>query len=112
MAVKRKLLPGEPGTKRLLKKYGESLLCVRYRYDAERHVRMTTVELVEDESPWQRRASRIPANKIVNIAVTYTEEEIRRLVKAAGGRWNPEKKLWELAYKEVLNLGFEDRIVP
>lgn len=28
------LKPGMKGTKRLVEKYGDSLLCVRYRYDA------------------------------------------------------------------------------
>ena len=33
MRVKTNLLPGENGTKGLLKQYGEQLVCVRYRYD-------------------------------------------------------------------------------
>jgi hypothetical protein len=34
------LKPGQKGTKRLVEKYGDSLLCVRYRYDETRGVRL------------------------------------------------------------------------
>jgi|APCry1669189070_1035195.scaffolds.fasta_scaffold33814_3 hypothetical protein len=36
MRVRAKLQPGQPGTKALLKIYGDQLICVCYRYD---HVR-------------------------------------------------------------------------
>lgn len=94
-----------------MEKYGERLVCVRYRYDRNRKVRVTTVELIESESPWLEHVSRIPANKIVNLRIVYGEVQLSRLVKAAGGRWNRAKKLWELQYKEVVELGLEDRMV-
>jgi hypothetical protein len=34
-----RLKPGQKGTKRLLAQYGDRLICVRYRYDAEVAVR-------------------------------------------------------------------------
>ena len=39
------LKPGQKGTKRLVEQYGESLLCVRYRYDENRKVHLKTVDL-------------------------------------------------------------------
>lgn len=45
------LKPGQNGTKRLLVQYGKSLLCIRYRYDVIRGVRLKTVELVVEEKP-------------------------------------------------------------
>jgi hypothetical protein len=45
MKVKLKLKPNDPGTKKLTAKYGDRLLSVRYRYDAENNRRITTVEL-------------------------------------------------------------------
>jgi len=33
------------------------------------------------------------------------------LVKVAGGKWNSSKKVWEIPYGEILDLGLEDRIV-
>lgn len=111
MKIKRKLLPGQPGTKQWLEKYGQDLVCVRYRYDKERRRKLTTVEIIVEESTWEKNPQRIPANKIMYIRVNYGEVYIAKLVKAAGGRWNKGAKLWELAYKDVLALGLEDRIV-
>jgi integrase len=33
------------------------------------------------------------------------------VVKTAGGRWNPQKRVWELPYADILNLGLQGRIV-
>ena len=48
MKVVKTLVPGEKGTKGLTGKYGERLVCVRYRYDASRKMRFKTVELIEE----------------------------------------------------------------
>lgn len=45
------LKPGQKGTMRLVEKYGKSLLCVRYRYDENRGVRLKTVEIIVEEKP-------------------------------------------------------------
>jgi len=52
MQIKTTLAPGENGTKQLLKKYGEQLVCVRYRYDKKHGKRYKTVELIVDEQEW------------------------------------------------------------
>jgi hypothetical protein len=51
------------------------------------------------------------ANKIIELKVNYEEAHLQKLIKSAGGRWNREKKLWELPYKDVVALGLENRIV-
>jgi hypothetical protein len=38
------LAPGQNGTKQLLKKYGDQLVCVRYRHDKARQKRIKTIE--------------------------------------------------------------------
>jgi hypothetical protein len=43
------LKPGQRGTKSLSEKYGDALLCVRFRYDAELRQRLKTIELVVGE---------------------------------------------------------------
>ena len=42
--VRLHLKPGQKGTKQLLAQYGDRLICVRYRYDAQRKKRFKTVE--------------------------------------------------------------------
>lgn len=45
------LKPGQKGTRRLVEQFGDKLICVRYRYDEIRQVRMKTVEIIIDERP-------------------------------------------------------------
>ena len=59
MEVIKKMQPGQPGTKRYIRQYGESLICVRYRRDAANARRLTTVELIVDEGFYQRETNPI-----------------------------------------------------
>lgn len=52
MRVFRTAKPGEIGTKQLTEKYGELLVCVRYRLDEKRKKRLKTVELIIEEKEW------------------------------------------------------------
>ena len=102
----RTLKPGERGTKALLRRYGDRLLMVRYRYDARLRRRLKTVELIVDEVPWEP-----PDHAPVRVRLRYREQVLRGRVKAAGGHWNAEKKVWELPYGAVRALALEDRLV-
>jgi hypothetical protein len=104
-----KLKPGQKGTKKMLAEYGSRLLCVRYRYDAERRKRYKTVELIVDERPWE--PPRRDGNEIVKLRVGALERDWQRKVRAAGGRWNPSERLWELSYGKALEIGAESRLV-
>lgn len=109
--IARKILPGQPGTKKWIEKYGDKFVCLRYKYDDKSKRKIKTVELLVEEHAWQADKKRIPKNKIVNVKITYGEISYGKIVKAAGGRWNPTTKLWELPYKDVVELGLTDRIV-
>ena len=104
------LIPGRPGTVKWVKKYGEALIYVRYRYDVLNKRKIKTVELIVEDEPWDGGKRKIPGNKIVEIKVSYGEVEIRRLVRQAGGKWNKEKKIWLLPYREVISLGLTGRM--
>lgn len=107
----RTLLPGQPGTKRLQKKYGEKLLFVRYRYDVKKGKRLKTVELIVESQDWKPSENRSPPNKKISVRIEYGEIELARMVKSLGGQWNPQKKVWELAWRQAKLLKLEDRIV-
>jgi hypothetical protein len=114
MRVRLHLKPGQRGTKQLLEQYGDQLICVRYRYDPERRKRFKTVELVVSERDWPPLAP-APAfapDDRVAVPVAYGELDLRHRVKQAGGRWNPERKVWELRYDRAIALGLGRRIVP
>ena len=100
------LLPGANGTKKLVARYGDRLVCVRYRYDPERRKRLKTVELIEEEHPWEP-----PAPALYLVQIGYEESELRARIKAAGARWNPEKKTWLMTAPTLRRLGLESRVV-
>jgi hypothetical protein len=115
--TKATLKPGQNGTKRLTEKYGERLVCVRYKYDEGTRKRYTTVELIEEESAWvtespiQPRMQSHPFSQYLAVRVEYWETELQEKVKAAGGIWRPRQKLWEMRCEDVVALGLESRVV-
>ena len=111
MYIRRILKPGQKGTWKLLEEYGERLVCVRYIYDDEKQIKLKTAEIIVEKKPWRKDSKRIPKNKIVRVQVEYGEIQIGRLIKSAGGRWNREKKVWELPYGEAIALGLDKRII-
>jgi hypothetical protein len=53
MRTRLTLAPGKKGAKKLLAQYGDQLVCVRYRYDAQKRRRYKTVELILAEREWE-----------------------------------------------------------
>lgn len=100
------LKPGARGTKKLCARYGDRLVCVRYRYDLQRRRRLKTVELIVDETDWEPR----PEVQVF-VRIAYGEEQARRRVKWHGARWHPERRLWSLPYGTAKRLRLEHRIV-
>lgn len=117
MEVKATMKPGQNGTRKLIEKYGDRLVCVRYRYDRQYGKRYTTVELIEEESSWgmqgEVKAQALPPAEPqrLGIKVEYWETDLRGKVKAAGGIWRPRQKLWEMRYEDVVALGLENRVI-
>jgi hypothetical protein len=117
MIAKATLRPGQKGTKRLLEKYGDRLVCVRYRYDSVNGKRYTTVELLEAESEWTTKNASSKGNirnnetRRLGVRIDYCETELREKAKEAGAIWRPRHKLWEMAYEDVMELGLENRVV-
>jgi hypothetical protein len=109
MKSRLSLKPGQKGTKALVDQYGASLLYVRYRYDEARGVRLKTVELVVEEKPWQPR-HRFHDEDMVPV-VNFTEKALRDELKAAGGIWDSEDKLWYVPYGAIHGTALEGRIM-
>ena len=116
MDVIKKMNPGDPGTKRLLAKYGDKLICVRYRNDKDKQRRVTTVELIVDEGFYlasrntTRQLCHPSANRNVLLKIDYHETELRNKVKQAGGQWKPELKRWCIRSRQAVELGLQSRI--
>jgi hypothetical protein len=104
------LQPGQKGTKKLHDRYGDQLVCVRYRYDAARQRRLKTIELIVEEVPWRPQRATRKGAEMVGVRVAVHEVALQRQVKLVGGRWNPSHRVWELRRDQALQLGLKDRI--
>lgn len=103
------LKPGQNGTKRLTEQYGDKLLCVRYRFDEVREVKLKTVELIVDEKPL--RKPRFKDDEMVPVSVKYDEVELREQLRNMRARWDAQLKLWFVKYGSVRGTVLESRIM-
>ena len=108
METIKTMQPGEAGTHHLLRKYGDRLVCVRYRKDRQLKKRYTTVELIIAERPDEQKTT--PVIRVL-VNIRYGETALRAQVKLAGGRWLADEKLWEIDIRDARRLGLEKRIV-
>ena len=99
------------GANQLRERYGERLVCVRYRYDETTKERWKTVELRVEKSVWEPPRPNGQADSLVALQIAAQEREVRQQVKAAGGKWNPKAMVWELSYGQAVALGLTARIV-
>ena len=106
MRVTQTLRPGQRGTLRFLDRFGDRLVCVRYRADDDGQRRVTTVELVVDDRDWRPRP-----DTLVGVRVVWGEADVARRVKRAGGTWDARRKVWRLRAGAVRALGLERRMV-
>lgn len=116
MHIKTIRKPGEPGTHSLLKRFGERLVCVRYRYDPVRHKRYKTAEIIIAEEDWRPPGDAVPQSEPmqsqrVGVRIAYQERELRQKVSAAGGIWSQRERLWRVAPEVVESLGLQGRVV-
>jgi hypothetical protein len=90
---------GQKGTQRLVTRFGAALVCVRYRYDERTGDNLTTAEIIVDRRP--RLTFRYRDTDMVAVAVPYTETALREKLKTAGGRWNPEERVWRVSFGAI-----------
>ena len=112
METRLTLRPGQNGTKKLVQRYGERLVRVRYLYDAQSGRRLKTVELIIEAVPWHPRPRhpRRHDDEIVAVRIAYQETELRERAKRLGAVWRPAQKLWEIAWRDAKRLGITDRV--
>lgn len=100
MKVYGHLKPGQSGTLELVEQFGDRLVCVRYRYDAIADEHVKTVEVAV--ARWRgTQMNRYRDRDEVAVEVSYTEKRLREQLKAAGGRWDPEQRVWHVRYGTI-----------
>jgi hypothetical protein len=87
---------------------------VRYRYDAESGQRLKTVELVIEKTDWKPHLARLAPEAQVPVPVPVrgpaSDLALRAMIKAAGGRWNPDERLWFVRYSNLEGTPLERHI--
>ncbi len=93
----------QPGAIKLLRRYGKALVCVRYRCSADGLTRYTTVELLVDEAPIQKRRQEfeVVAIRLGKMDMASTRKDI----SAHGGQWDRTAKVWRLTRSAATLLG-------
>ena len=84
-------------------------MCVRYRFDEKRGIRLKTVEFVVEERPII--PSRFKTGDIVSLSVHFDEIELREQLRALRTRWDPQAKLWFVPYLLIRDTPLEARII-
>jgi len=106
--VVKRLRPSQPGALKLTRRYGEALVCVRYRHNADGTHRYTTVELVVEDAPV---ASRAHLDAIVLVRLAFTDATRRHRALAHGAKWDVERQLWQMPRRTAKKLRLAKRIV-
>ncbi len=105
------LKPGQKGTKKLQRQYGEQLVRLRYRYDDLRLKRYRTVELMLDESDWAPPPGPPGGDPVAFVRVIWGEVVLAKKLRRAGARWYPRCGLWAVPISKIEELGLEERVV-
>jgi hypothetical protein len=108
--TRKKLKPSQNGTKKLLDLYGDRLLCVRYKFDTMGPLRLKTMEIIVDSSPWIPADDNFPNSTLVELKIGAAEKLLQQKIKTAGGLWNGLKRRWEISLGKVKEIGLRDRI--
>jgi hypothetical protein len=104
-AVSKTMQADGKGAAKLTKIYGDSLVCVRYRLSPDGKQRITTVELIVDQSPVQNKA-----NPTVFVKIYPSETELITLAKAKGARYNAKTRLWRMTTNDAISMNIKERI--
>ena len=105
--IVKRLSATQAGAIKLAQRYGEALVCVRYRHDAQGRLRYTTVELVVDQAPI---AGRTDLDELVMVRLGFDEAQLRRQAIANGARWDEKRHLWCMTRRAAQRLRLVRRI--
>ncbi len=104
-AVTKTMQTDARGAIKLTRKFGEALVCVRYRISQNGSERITTVELEVDRAATQKRA-----NPRVAVKIYGSEKKLAEQAKQKGAWFNARTRLWQMRQNDALALGLTSRI--
>lgn len=80
-------------------------------HDEATHTRFKTVELIVGTKAWTPPPAKFATDEIVPVRIAFTENEFKQMAKEAGGRWDPQAKLWLIPYGKIKNTALEKHII-
>lgn len=106
--VVKTLWPPCAGTQRWRRRFGAALVCVRYRHDARRDHRYTTVELMVDHAPVRLKRG---GRRDLELEVPAADHALRQALLGAGhgAEWDPSTRVWRLSTATARRLGVLSR---
>jgi hypothetical protein len=106
LRVTKKLAPTDRGSIKLSEEFGDTLVCVRHRLDAQAKIRYTTVELCVARVEVKPRPP-------VTVAIRTNPDEyaLRRVLRAAGATFDSRLGLWKLHKRVATILRLTSRVV-
>ena len=106
--ITKRLAPDQPGAKKLAQRFGDELVCVRYRQDPAAGHRYTTVEIVVDDGPILNDR-RLPP--VVYLRIAAGELALQRSVRQEGAEWDRQRRAWRISKEAMLRLQLQHRVV-
>ena len=106
--IVKKLEPDHAGAKKLTRRFGADLVCVRYRQDRAAGQRYTTVEIVVDAS-LIANDKRLPA--VVLVRIEFREAALRQTALQHGATWDARHRAWRIGKDAVHRLDLYDRVL-
>lgn len=89
LRVAKRYAPTQNGAKRLLRRYGDQLVCVRHRLSDDGKVRHTTIELLIESTPVASRT-----RNLIAVRIPASDKGSRQLLMACRAQWKPNERLW------------------
>lgn len=117
MRVLKTFRPGALGARRFAARFCKSLVCVRYRHDPATGARVTTVELIVENTRVYCPRSKAGGGTAgappepLRVKIGRGEILLRQQIKAAGGIWRYPEMVWEVTPEIVKKLRLRDRLV-
>jgi hypothetical protein len=101
--------PDQAGALKLARRFGDALVCVRYRHDEGRMHRYTTIELVVDDAPIQRSKRE---QELVAVFIDFKDVEAQTAARAQAAKWDSKACVWRMPRHIARRLNLLDKIRP
>jgi len=62
-------------------------------------------------TPSRKKQQKIEDETVVPVRIVYGEKQLGKMARSAGGKWNPDVKLWYIQYGNIKGTELEQHII-